>query len=254
MRQLERVIQLLEQLGARGEASLADLTRAVEAPRASVHRLLVALQGYGYVQHVAADAVYRLGPAVLALASRGTESALVRLALPALTELRATTGETVNLAALDGQRIVYLATLDGLHQPRMSAVVGAEAEPHATALGKAVLAAADPATRERLLPPEPYPAYTAHTITSRAALDRELSQCARRGFAVESEESSLGAACIAVAIAGPEAPTIGGISISGVPARLPAASHEAIAAGLRRWTDLIWRELTALTTTEGDNR
>jgi IclR family acetate operon transcriptional repressor len=252
---LARVIQVLDQLGARGEASLADLTAAVAAPRASVHRLLVALQEHGYVQHVASDAVYRLGPAVLALASRGTESALVRLAAPGLADLRAKTGETVNLAVVDGRRIVYLATVDGTHQPRMSAVVGSEVEPHATAIGKAILAAADKPTRERLLPPEPFPAYTPYTVTSRAALDREVDECARRGFAVEVEESSLGAACIAVAIAGPEAPTVAGISISGVPARLPAGSYEAIAAELRTWADGIWRELTALATTiEGDSR
>jgi IclR family transcriptional regulator, acetate operon repressor len=234
---------------------LAELTAAVDAPRASVHRLLVALQEHGYVQHVASDAVYRLGPAVLALASRGTESTLARLAAPALADLRAKTGETVNLAVLDGRRIVYLATLDGTHQPRMSAVVGAEVEPHATAVGKAMLAAADDVTRDRLLPPEPYPKYTAYTITTRAALDREIEECARRGFAVETEESSLGAACIAVAIAGPDAPTVAGISISGVPARLPAAFHEALAAELHTWADRIWRELTSLTTTiEGDNR
>jgi IclR family acetate operon transcriptional repressor len=249
------VIEILDQLGARGEASLAELTSAVAAPRASVHRLLVALQGHGYVQHVASGAVYRLGPAVLALAARGTESALVRLAMPALADLRAKTGETVNLAVVDGQRIVYLATLDGTHQPRMSAVVGAEVEPNATAIGKAILAAAEPAVRDRLLPPEPYPPYTAFTITSRAALDLELVECERRGYAVEVEESSLGAACIAVAIAGPQMAAVAGLSISGVPARLPEGARETLAAELRTWADRIRVELTALTTPiEGDSR
>src|SRR5690349_4456510 len=104
MRQLDRALDVLDAL-AGGPATLAELTATVAAPRASVHRLLVALEGRGYVQHVARDASYQLGPAVSRLAARSTESTLVRLAGPALTDLRARSGETANLAVRDGGRI-----------------------------------------------------------------------------------------------------------------------------------------------------
>jgi IclR family transcriptional regulator, acetate operon repressor len=251
VRQLTRTLDLLDYLAARGEASLDELAGELQVPRASVHRLLVALALRGYVTHFSADSVYRLGPAVRRLAARSVESALVRLASPALVDLRAKTGETVNLAILDVTRIVYAATLDGTRQPRMSASVGAEAEPHATALGKAILSMVDPATRERILQRPPFPAYTPHTITSPAELDAELSRSADRGYAVEVEESSLSATCIAAPILDADGRALAAISISGVSGRLPAESHERLGNELRAWADRIRQEAAAVTTSEG---
>jgi IclR family acetate operon transcriptional repressor len=252
VRQLSRAIRLLDALGARGDASLAELTEAVGAPRASVHRLLVAFEEHGYVHHVAAAGAYRLGPAVRALAARATESALLRIGAPALADLRSRTGETANLGALVGGRIVYLATLDGTLQPRMSAVVGAEVEPHATALGKAILSVASDELRARLLPPAPFPAYTPNTLTSEQALLDDLALAAERGYAVEVEESGLGATCIASPILDDAGRPVGAISLSGVTARLPAAQHEVLGADLRDWASRIAGGLSgAVSTTEG---
>jgi DNA-binding IclR family transcriptional regulator len=242
MRQVNRALDILDALGS-GPASLAKVTAAVGAPRASVHRLLVALEARGYVQHVSVDAVYQLGPAVHRLAARNTESRLVQAAAPALADLRAKTGETTNLAVLDGGRIVYAAILDGTRQPRMSATLGSEADPHATALGKAILSKLDRAARERILPQPPYPRYTPHTITTAGALAAELKTTARRGYAVEIEESTLSATCVAVPIVDSKDRAVAAISISGVSGRLPASSHKRVAAEIRAWTKRIEQEL-----------
>jgi IclR family transcriptional regulator, acetate operon repressor len=243
MRQIRRALDILDHLGQNGDASLAELSASLELPRASVHRMLHTLEERAYVHHSAREKVYRLGPAIGVLAARSTESAIVRAAAPALARLRASTGETVNLAVLNGSRIVYAATLDGTHQPRMSASVGAQVEPHATALGKAILSHLEPEDRDRLLPPAPYPRYTPATITTREALDAELLVVADRGFAVEVEESTLGAACVAVAILGPDGKAIAGISISGVPARLPVGSYPSIVAEVKAWCERIQVQL-----------
>jgi|GEM_PF-7082619 len=174
--------------------------------------MLRTLEQRGYVHHAASEKVYRLGPAINALAAQSTESAIVRAAAPALTHLRATTRETVNFGVINGSRIVYASTLDGTHQPRMSASIGAEVEPHATALGKAILSRLPVGVRARLLPPAPFPAYTPATITSPKALEAELLVAAQSGFAVEIEESTLGASCIAVPIVDAEGLALGGIA------------------------------------------
>ncbi len=232
MRQLTRILDLLEHLAANGDMSLADLSVALELPRASTHRLLVSLEERTYVEHDGESRKYRLGPAVRHLAARRTEAAIVRIAAGALSQLRAMTGETVNLAVVSGSRLVYAATLDGIHQPRMSADVGHEVEPHATALGKAILSRLSAEAREAFLPKEPYPAYTPATITTAEALDAELEACAARGYAIEVEESTLGAACIAAPIEGIDGLPVGGLSISGVPARIPDSSYADLAQEL----------------------
>jgi IclR family acetate operon transcriptional repressor len=226
------MLDLLEHLASKGDTSLADLSVALDLPRASAHRLLVSLEERAYVEHDEEVRRYRLGPAVRHLASRSTEVAIVRIAAGALSQLRALTGETVNLAVVSGSRIVYAATLDGIHQPRMSAAVGEEVEPHATALGKAILSRLSREAREAFLAQEPYPAYTPTTITTAEALEADLEVCAARGYAVEIEESTLGAACIASPIRRLDGLPIGGLSISGVPARLSDSSFDDLAREL----------------------
>ena len=243
MRQLTRALDILDHLAARGDSSLAELTAELALPRASVHRMLHTLEQRAYVHHAASERVYRLGPAIAALAARGTESAVVRAAGPALARLRASTGETINLAVVNGSRIIYAATVDGTNQPRMSASVGAQVEPTATALGKAILSRLPTELRDRLLPPPPYPRYTPATITRPEELDAELRAAAANGFAVEVEESTLGAACLAVPIVDGTGHAIGAISISAVPARLPADSYASAAAEVRGWCERIEAQL-----------
>jgi IclR family acetate operon transcriptional repressor len=247
MRQISRLLDLLELLASKGDVSLAESTEALELSRASVHRLLTSLAERGYVEHDFARHVYRLGPSLRELASRSTESALVRLAAPALAQLRAETGETLNLAMLRGSRIVYAATLDGMHLPRMSAIAGQEVEPHATALGKALLSVLSAEARTALLPAAPYPRYTPATITDPDALEAALVLIAERGYATDIEERIVGAVCIAVAIIDGHERPVGAISMSGVPGRLPEAMHPELAAELQVWCKRIGEQLTGVT-------
>jgi DNA-binding IclR family transcriptional regulator len=233
MRQLTRALDILELLGTRGQVSLAELSVALEQPRASTHRLLTTLETRGYVHHDVGARSYRLGPAIRSLAARTAESSLVRIAEPVLAQLTASTGESVNLGVLVGARIVYGATLDGALQPRMSAAVGEEVAPHATALGKAILASLTEHDRTRLLPSPPYPRYTPSTLVTPEALGAQLELVRAQGFAVEIEESTLGAVCVAAPILDATGSPIGGLSISGITARLPEEARLAVAALLR---------------------
>src|ERR1700752_2878228 len=124
MAQLDRSLDVLELLAERGEAGAGELVHGLGAPRASVYRLLATLQARGYVERVPGSRKYRVGLALRSLAARSTGSLVVTLAAPALADLRALTGETTNVGVLTNGRILYASTLDGLHLPRMTAVVG----------------------------------------------------------------------------------------------------------------------------------
>lgn len=233
MRQLTRALDILELLATRGQVSLAELSGTLEQPRASTHRLLATLETRGYVHHDVAARSYRLGPAIRTLAARTAESSLVRIAEPVLAQLTASTGESVNLGVLVGARIIYGATLDGALQPRMSAAVGDEVVPHATALGKAILASLPEHDRVRLLSSPPYPRFTPSTIVTPEALAAQLELVQVHGFAVEIEESTLGAVCVAAPIFDSSGAPIGGLSISGIAARLPEPARRDVAGLLR---------------------
>src|SRR5271170_5551083 len=176
---LERGLDALELLAEHGEVRLADLAEELEVSRATAFRILASLQSRGYVEHARAERVYRLGHAVRALAERSDTSSVLRLAAPAMAELRASTGETVNLALLRRGTIVYAAIFDGVHALRMQPSVGAAVPAHATA------------------------------ITTRRELTRELTSVRARGYAVDNQEEEIGAACLAAPILGSDGRPLG---------------------------------------------
>ncbi len=240
---LERGLIVLELIAARGDVRMAEVAEELGISRATVFRILAALQNHGYVEHVRADRSYRLGPALGALAARSDSSSVIDLAVLAMAHLRVMTPETLNLALLRRGRLVYVSIVDGVHLLRMSATVGDEIALHATSLGKAVLASMPPAQQEPVLSAEPYPAFTPRTITRRRDLERDLALTRERGFAMEEEEQEVGAACVAAAIPGRRGSPIGAISISGLATRLPEPMRSTLGGELRRCCDRISAEL-----------
>lgn len=156
--------------------SLSEIARGVGAPLSSTLDLLNDLAGRGYL--VRADKAYRLGPRLLTLrliAAHADQPPIGRNDLAALAEH---VGTPVALAVLVGSDIIYLGT-SGEVSPRAQAVVG-EYRPRPllrTAAGRAFLAFADSADRDRLI--------AAHTSGEQAQeFRREIPAIRRRGYAV----------------------------------------------------------------------
>ncbi|WP_157249575.1 IclR family transcriptional regulator [Nonomuraea typhae] len=234
---LERALDALELLAEGQETTLAGLAKRLGASRATVHRLLAVLQARGYVRHVPETHEYRLGPALNDLTARSDSGSLVSLAAPVLAELSGLTGETINLAVLRRGRIVWADTVDAVHAIRLTTTLGERVPPHATAIGKAVLAALPEAEWGALLGREPYPRLTPSSCTTLAALRPALDEARACGYALDEEESEIGGICLAAAVLGRAGRPIGAISVSAVAARLPRtqwrqvgeAVHEACA-------------------------
>ena len=231
----------MDYLGERGSARLSEVTRDLEMSRATTFRTLATLERHGYVTHRREARSFRLGPTISELARGLAATSLAELGSPALSDLHARTGETVNLALLRRDRLVYAAIVEGRHSLRMSGRVGDAVPLHATALGKAVLASLPAGRRDRLLGPPPWDAFTPGTITDRDRLGDELDGIAERGFAVDVEEMDIGAACVAAAIEGEEREPLGALSISAVTARHSEADMVELGPSVRRWADAIGR-------------
>jgi IclR family transcriptional regulator, acetate operon repressor len=217
---LDRGLAVLEHLGRRGEARLAELASQFGTSRTTMFRVLETLRARGFAEHVPASHTYRLGPAARSLAAQATRSAIALLAEPVMAELRNHTGETVNLVGVQGSRLVYQAVLEGRFSLRSLPSLGQTVAAHASALGKAVLATSPAAMRELLAGREPYGRFTQHTITASADLDAELDLTTKRGFAIDEEENETGLTCVAAAIPGPDSRPGWAISVSGLSDRM----------------------------------
>ncbi|MGW3244711.1 IclR family transcriptional regulator [Streptomyces sp. NPDC001070] len=218
---LERAFDLLERMAdAGGEVGLSELSASSGLPLPTIHRLMRTLVDCGYVRQQP-NRRYALGPRLIRL---GESSArlLGTWARPYLAELVEATGETANMALLDGDEVVYVAQVPSRHSMRMFTEVGRRVLPHSTGVGKALLAHVPPEEVRALLSRTGMPAATERTIVDPDAFLAELERIRGQGYAVDDNEQEMGVRCLAVTV--PDSPTAAAISISGPAGRVTEAA------------------------------
>jgi DNA-binding IclR family transcriptional regulator len=80
---------------------------------------------------------------------------------------------------------------------------GSRVPVHCSASGKLFLAGMTPSQRQRLLAHAPLEAFTPKTLTDLDALEEEIKQVKRQGFALDNEEFLPGLMCVAVLVPSP---------------------------------------------------
>jgi DNA-binding IclR family transcriptional regulator len=122
---LNKAVSILDAVSTEPLA-LADLGAATGLPRATVHRLAVALEHHRLVARDA-DGRFELGPRVRELARSGpvNRRALADAAAPALVMLRDATGESAQLYVVVGESRICVAALESPHSLRTIVPVGA---------------------------------------------------------------------------------------------------------------------------------
>jgi DNA-binding IclR family transcriptional regulator len=122
---LDKTMSILDALEG-GPCSLAELAAATGLPRATAHRLAVALESH---ELVGRDSAGRFVLGVrLARLGRSADPAgrsLAEIATPALTELRDRTGESAQLYVAVGESRVCTVSLESPHSLRTIVAVGA---------------------------------------------------------------------------------------------------------------------------------
>jgi IclR family acetate operon transcriptional repressor len=199
-----RLFELLEIMCAHARPfSLADAIEASGWPKPSVHRMLGQLESGGMLVREPDGRRYTPAPRLLRLAesalSAGTQHG-VRHAV--LRQLVADIGESCNLTALSGAEVIYLDRVESAFPLRMELRPGTRVPIHCSASGKLFLAHLSAERRAAILDGLPLTRHTATTLTQRAALEAELEQILRQGFATDAEEFVDGLVCVAVPVMG----------------------------------------------------
>src|SRR5215472_11011801 len=135
-----KVLKILETLHSNPAGlQLKEIAKQTAINRSTAYRFLAHLQGEGYLYRDDAGA-YVIGPKLSRMGSGiNFEESLRKMARPILQKLWGATGETVNLAILDGQQIMYLDVIESSHTFRFASQTGARRPLYCTALGKANL-------------------------------------------------------------------------------------------------------------------
>lgn len=226
---LDRGLALLERVAEEGAATLKVLAAASDMAPSTAHRVLETLRCRGLVDFDAAAQTWSIGVEAFCIGhAYARRSDYLEAGRQAMRELTDQTGETSNIAVIERHDVVHVSQVETRAPIRAFLPPGTRGLPQASGIGKALLAHMPPERAERMLGDQPWPRFTANTITSASALHAALDGIRRRGWAVDDEERHPGMRCIAAPIFNVFEEAIAGLSVSGPTARIDDAAIEPL--------------------------
>jgi len=203
------------------ELSVGEISRKTGLHKSTVHRILMALEYNRLIQQRPESGKYQLGIKLFELGNQAVSCLNLReIAKFYLIRLMEETQETVHLAVLEGNEVLYVEKVEGPHALRMPSRIGRRIPTYCTSLGKAMLSCLEEREVRRILQSRPFQSYTPNTITGMNKLLTDLEVTRKRGYAVDNEEIELGLRCVGAPIRDYTGQMVGAISVAGPSARL----------------------------------
>jgi DNA-binding IclR family transcriptional regulator len=225
---VDRALAILEILAQRGESGVTEIAADLGVHKSTASRLMSALLNRGLVDQVSDRGRYRLGLGLVRLAGSVTSSLDAVSGSRAVTRaLASEVGETVNIAVLSDNQVLYVDQVAGPSMVSMRSWLGQSVPTHCTATGKVLTAwldqperiAARPTSWKKLAP---------NTITSGEALEKELEQVRKQGFAIANQEMEADFIAIAAPIRDEHDEVTAALVISGPASRIKSEDFGSI--------------------------
>jgi IclR family KDG regulon transcriptional repressor len=200
------------------EWGVSEAAQVLQQPKSSTSAMMAALAEHGLLRRTG-ERRYRLGWRVMALSQILLETTEFRSeARRAMEHLVSLTGETVHLAALEANQLIYVDKLQGTRaiQVRLTGI-GIRLPAHCSAVGKAILAHLPWEQALEILEEQGMKKFTPNTITTPEELREELWNIQERGYAYDFEEAELELCCVAAPIRDHSGEVVASMSLS-VPA------------------------------------
>jgi DNA-binding IclR family transcriptional regulator len=242
---VERALNILEATADRREGlTNAEISHELAIPKSSASYILRALERRGYLRRDAATGRYRLGLKILSLGGDARANLdLAEVALPFMQALQERIHLTVHLAVLDQGEAVYIEKVDAPGFFKVNTWVGRRMYLHSTSVGKCLIAGMPKPEVESLLHQQGLKKRTPKTITTLAKLLAELELVHAQGHAVDDEENSVGARCVAVPIPGANGGAVAALGVSGTLTQMDEANLPRILEALKETARRVSRQM-----------
>ena len=194
---------------------ITDIATEASLPLPTTFRIVMTLAAEGYLEHLPSGE-YRPGVRVLTLGTAALRSLdLVELATPELRRLASSLGETVNLAVLTGDQVLYLIRLRNSDLVTANIRVGSRLPAVYTSIGKLLLAYLDEAELTKVITSGSFGGTAGpNARTSLAELRPELAAIRGQGWAMQDEELAYGLRSVAAPIRGESGTVVAGANLA----------------------------------------
>lgn len=215
---LQKALRILVYMGEQApEAGVTELASDLGLTKATVHRLLNAMERFDLIERNEESERYRLGLKLHQLGSRAVESRTLRTeAHRLLLEMSRRSRETVSLATPAPGGVICLDRFDSPHTIiTVCTPVGSMFPAHCTAAGKAILAYMAEDEIQALVRQNALRQFTPFTITQMGPLKENLRLIRQRGYAVDHQELERGLSGVAAPVLSAHERVIGAVGIAG---------------------------------------
>jgi len=225
----ERVLQIFELLSHNPDGlTIKEISENLSFPQSSTSNLAATLTAAGYLS-LEPTKKYKLGAKLIHIGTIAMENLDISLvAKPHLEKLMESVQETVFMATLSEEELVYLLKIDSKRSIRTTAQTGFRKPLYCTGLGKTFLANMSEPERLRILDRIELVPITTKTITNREELEKELYQYSLIGYTIDDEENEEGLYCVAAPIFGADRKIHAAISVAGPKERMLSQQAEVV--------------------------
>ncbi len=230
-----KVLRILEALDASPTGlQLREISQQTSVNKSTAYRFVAHLESEGYLFRDDTGA-YIVGPKLARLgAGIAYHATLRKMSRPVLVTLSNEIKETANLGVLDGHEVLYLEVIESPHSFRMASQPGMHRPLNCTALGKALLAFLPSDQRDEILPMLTFERATQYSIPNLTRLKKEFMRAVRQGYAMDDQETALGARCIAAPVLDESGKVVAAISVSGPITRMSRDRIQSFALATKR--------------------
>ena len=219
---IDRAAQILDCFGFdHQELSVSEIGAKTGLHRSTAHRILMALEYNDLIKQNPSTGKYHLGIKLFKLGHQAVSQLNLReICRPFLSRLMNDTKETIHLAVLDDDQVLYLDKVEGPHALRMPSRVGRHIPTYCTSLGKAMLSCLDDQEVKSILRRQTLKPHTENTVKNINQLLADLRSVRKRGYAVDNEEIEIGLRCVGAPLRDYTGGMVGAISVAAPSARL----------------------------------
>jgi DNA-binding IclR family transcriptional regulator len=239
-----KVLRILEALHASPAGlQLKDVANETGLNKSTAYRFLAHLEHEAYVFRDVSGA-YAIGVKLARLGSGVSyQATLCKIARPILRQLWEATGETVNMAVIDGNEVLYLEVIESSHTFRLVSQIGIRRPLYCTSLGKVMLAFTPDQQQEHLLSGLSFEPFTPYTARSPAQLRKEFALILQRGYSIDDEEAYLGSRCIGAPVFDGSRQVTAAVSVSGPVTRVAREKIPIVAREVKKAAAAISKSL-----------
>ena len=200
VRSADRTLGIFEAFEKEGRPMpLSQIAEQVGVPISSCHGLIGTLMARGYLYSMARTREFyptrRLFDVATTIVAHDPFLERIR---PLLADLRDRTGETVIVGKWQGEQVLYLDVIEGLHTIRYTARPGEYKPLHSSSIGKSLLGTLTQKELKKWLEQHETPGITEATLTDTKTLIADIERSRERGFFVTRGENVPDVTAVAV--------------------------------------------------------